>query len=126
MRRFWLGLGLMAGLLVGGLFLSGKFSQIHAPMAEKLTRAADAARESDLSAASTWLEDAWQDWEKFRNFSASVTDHGPMGEMEGLFAEARYFGLTGDTEELAATCGRLAALSRAMADSQKVNWWSLL
>ena len=126
MRRFWLGLGLMAGLLAAGLFLSVKFRQIHAPMAEKLTRAAEAAREANLSAASAWLEDAWQDWENARKFSASVTDHGPMEEMEGLFAEARYFGQTGDPEELAAACGRLAALSRAMAQSQTVNWWSLL
>ena len=126
MRRFWLGLGLILGLLAGGIFLSWKFTEIHAPLAEKLTRAAEAARESDLSAANTWLEEARQDWEQARTFSAAVTDHEPMEEMESLFAEARYFGLAGDTEELAAACGRLAALSRAIAESQKINWWNLL
>ena len=126
MKRFWLGLGLLLALMAVGLTLSCRMSRIHEPLAQKLTRAAEAARVSDLSEANQWLEEAWQDWENNRNFSAAVTDHGPMEEIEGLFAAAGYYGLTGDEEEMAAACGRLAALTQAMAESHTLSWWNLL
>lgn len=126
MKRFWLGLGLLLALLAVGFLLSGRISRSHLPLAQKLTRAAEAARVSDLSLANSLLEEARQDWERNRNFAAAVTDHSPMEQIESFFAAAEYYSQTGDEAELAAACGRLAALTQALAESQMLSWWNLL
>ena len=126
MKRFWFGLGLLLALLTVGILLSGSMDRIHMPLSQKLTRAAEAARVSDMTLAGNLLEDARQDWDRNRKFAAAVLDHEPMDEIEGLLSAAAYYRLTGDDEEFSATCGQLAALVQAMAEAHRLSWWTLL
>ena len=109
MKRFWLGVGLLLALLIGGLTLSGSLNRRYQPLTQTLTRAAEAARESDMTLSGDLLEQARQAWDRDRNFAA-----------------AENFCKAGDEEETAAACGQLAALIRALAESHQLSWWNLL
>ncbi len=126
MKRFWLGVGLLLVLLIGGLTLSGSLNRRYQPLMQTLTRAAEAARESDMTLSGDLLEQARRAWNRDRNFAAAVMDHNPMEQIESHFAAAENFCKAGDEEETAAACGQLAALIRALAESHQLSWWNLL
>ena len=126
MKRFWFGVVLLLALLVSGILLYNAMNRIQLPLADKLTRTAEAARASNLSLAHELLEDARQDWNRRRKVVAAMADHQPMEEIEGLFGAASCYGLADHGEEMAATCAHLAALMRAMAESNRLSWWNLL
>ena len=126
MKRFWFGFGLLLTLLISGILQFNAINRVHLPLAEKLTRTAEAARASDFSLAQELLEEARQDWNSHRKTLAAVTDHQPMEEIEGLFAAADCYDLADNGEEMAAACAHLAALIQALSESNRLSWWNLL
>ena len=126
MKRFWFGVALLLALMISGILLYNAMNRMQLPLAEKLTRTAEAARVSNISLANELLEDARQDWDRHRKALAAMADHQPMEEIEGLFAAADSYGLAEDEEEMAAACAHLAALIRALAESNRLSWWNLL
>lgn len=49
--------------------------------------------------------------------------HGPMEEMDALFARAE---ICGDAQERKALCAELAQRARAMSNAHSPTWWNLL
>ena len=103
MGRFLLGIGLMLALLAAGLYVGHAAEDMHAPVSALLTEAADAA------------EAGW-------HAAAAFSDHAPMDEIDGLFAQLENKCGT----ELAALCRRISSLVSAVAEAHKLNWWNLL
>ena len=119
MSRFLIGLGLMAALLSLGLYNAHAIEKSHEPIALTLEQA---AREADPRL----LENARQAWDTHWHGTASVSDHAPMDEIDGLFSQAQAYAKAGNTDHFCALCLKLAQLVRATADTHQPTWWNFL
>ena len=126
MRRLWIGCLVLTGLLILGLGVHWGMDRVHRPAARQLELAAKSALEEDWEQARYQAQQARNIWWKYRNFTASVADHTPMDEIEGLYAELIVYGAEEDRAHFAAICLQLARLTKAMAESHSPNWWNLL
>ena len=115
MGRFLLGIGLMLALLAAGLFVSHAAEDIHTPVSALLIQAAEA--EDPVAAMA-----AREKWGSHWHAAAAFSDHAPMDEIDGLFAQLEDKSGT----ELAALCRRIASLVSAVAEAHKLTWWNLL
>lgn len=109
MKRLWVGILLLLILLTGTLAVTGAMNRIYAPMVEALEA-------GDLEAA----EERYGRW---RDLTAAFADHGPMEEMDALFARAE---ICEDAQERKALCAELAQRARAMSNAHSPTWWNLL
>lgn len=109
MKRLWVGILLLLVLLAGTLAVTVAMDRIYAPMAEAL-------KAGDLEAA----EERYGRW---RQLTAAFADHGPMEEMDALFARAE---ICGDEQERKALCAELAQRAKAMSNAHSPTWWNLL
>ncbi len=126
MKRFWFGVALLAALLVGS-FLGGKaLGDVHESLARYAEQAADLAEAGDRAGAGALIDQAAQVWKKRGPTASAFADHEPLEEMDYLLAEARVYCDFGRDEDLIATCRRLAGLSRDVAETHQLHWWSLL
>lgn len=109
MKRLWVGIILLLILLAGTMAVTVAMDRIYAPMVEALEA-------GDLEAA----EERYGRW---RNLTAAFADHGPMEEMDALFARAE---ICGDAQERKALCAELAQRAKAMSNAHSPTWWNLL
>lgn len=122
MRRVWLGIGLLVGLLAFGVFVTVGIHRICAPISEQLEQAAQAASAEE---ALPLCQAARRRWETYRQLTAAVTDHEPMEEIDALYEELEAYAQWGDQKRFAQCCARLASQTRAIAEAQAVNWWNI-
>ena len=121
MKRIWFGAVLLAVLLVLGFGSSALMERVHLSQAEDLTKAADFALVSDWSAAERLLSDARGDWDEKRLFIAALSDHEPMDQIDGLFAQLEVFAQTRDATAFSGTCVYLAQQLEALGKSHSFN-----
>lgn len=126
MKRFWLGVGILAALLVLGFWTAEKMDAVHMEIAGQLETAARQALGGDLSAGTKTALAAKKAWEKSWHGSATVADHAPMDELDGLLAQLEAYSRAGQTGDFAACCSRSALLVRAMSEAHSMTWWNLL
>lgn len=126
MGRFWLGVCLLAVLLGAGLWVSSAMDDLHTPIAETLEKAAQQSMEGDVDGGIALAQQAKAHWEKHWHRTASIADHSPMDEIDGLFAQMDIYARTGQPVEFAAHCARLAKLVEAVGEAHSANWWNLL
>lgn len=126
MKRLYIGIVLLAVLLVLGTCLTAAFSTLHDPLSARLSQAAEAAAAGDLPQAVALATEARGDWERWRRFTASVSDHEPLEQIDGLFARLAVLAQMEQPAEFAATCAEISRLTAAMADSQRLTWWDFL
>lgn len=126
MRRFVIAVSMLLALLALGCGITWAMARVHRPMARQLEQAAAAAMAEDWENALALSDEAWRAWQKWRRFTASVADHTPMDEAEGLFAQLQTFAQARERVHFAATCNQLARLADAMADSHDPAWWNFL
>lgn len=109
MKRLWVGIILLLILLAGTMAVTVAMDRIYAPMVEALEA-------GDLEAA----EERYGRW---RQLTAAFADHGPMEEMDALFARAE---ICKDDQERKALCAELAQRAKAMSNAHSPTWWNLL
>ena len=126
MRRTWLGIGLMVILIGLGIFETCKISQLEAPLSELLDAAAQAALEQDLEQTGALLTQAQSQWEGHWDFLAAMTHHGPMEEIDNLFARAESLLQSQAIPELAACCTQISQQVQALADAHRLTLRNLL
>lgn len=126
MKRCWFGFGLLVGLLILGLLVTGAMTRNHEAVAARLDLAAAAAAAEDWAGAEEQLRAARQKWERDWHFSAAFADHEPMEDIDGLFAQSEIYLRSRNPEALAATCAQLARMTAAMGEAHAFNWWNLL
>ncbi len=126
MKRLYLGIGLLVGLLLMGFWISNSMDNLHAPIAEALEKAAQQSMDGDMSGGVTLAQQAKQHWEKNWHRTASVADHSHMDEIDGLFAQMEVYSQTGQTVEFASYCARLAKLVEAVGEAHSLTWWNLM
>lgn len=126
MKRLWIGVGFLIGMLALGIFLTLRFDRIHTPLSEDLQEAAELAMAQDWEKATALTRQARADWSRYRKFIAAVADHEPLEKMEYLLDQLEVYGQTRRTADFSAICVELAALADAMLESQSLSWWNFL
>ena len=126
MKRIWIGIGLLAALLVAGIWVAESMEDSHLPGAQDLRRASELVLEEDWSKAEALTKRARDKWEKKWRMTASVADHEPMDQIDGMFAELKVYAKVKDEVAYSGTCAHLAELMEALGHAHSFNWWNLL
>ena len=126
MTRGWIGLGLLAALLIICLLVTGWMDRSHKEVSRELEEAAAAAGAGNWAEAAEDVRDAWEDWQKHWRLSAAFADHEPMENIDGQFAQLWPYLEARDPVAFRALCRELARQVEAIGDAQGLNWWNLL
>ena len=105
MKKLWVGASLLAFLLTAGLVNARGMDKNHRQIAALLTDAADASLAGDMRLGTELSEKAQTLWEKYRDAVATVADHQPLEDVDGLLSQLRVYAATGGVVEFAARVG---------------------
>ena len=125
MKRIWFGAALLILLLALGLGSSALMERTHLAHAEDLNRAAELAMEGNWAGAANFAEAAKREWNKKRMLVAALSDHEPMDQIEGLFAQLEVFTEIQDAASFGSTCRYLASQLEALGKSHSFNLQNL-
>lgn len=126
MGRFWFGVGILVLFLVLGFWIGDVAADVHLGIADTLETAAEQALTGDLSGGMETAMQAKASWEAHWRASATVADHAPMDEIDGLLAQLECYSRGEAPVDFAACCTRVALLVRAMSEAHSLRWWNLL
>ena len=126
MKRIFLGSALLLVLLGIAVVITVRMDRVYEPITDALRQAAEAAAANDWEKAASSANRAKDRWHAQRRFTATVADHSPMDEIDGLFAELEIYLQQQEMPHFAATCRHLAMLTEAMGDNHALNLWNLL
>lgn len=126
MSRFWLGVGLLVVFLALGIGAAAVLDGVHQPIAQSLEAAAEQSLSGDLEGGAILARQAQDSWQRYWRGTAAVSSHGPMEEIDSLFAQLPVYARENHRADFAACCVRLASLIRAIADAQSFQWWNLM
>lgn len=122
-RRFYLGVALLAVILVAGLFTGWAMEKRQQPVVRLLEQA---AQEEDLQSGAQLARQAKATWKKRWKAVAAVADHTPMDEIDKLFAELDIYIRENEDVHFYACCSQLASLLRAVSEAHALNWWNVM
>ena len=125
-KRFYWGVVLLAGLLVGGLLVSRQTERICAPVSRQLNQAAQACLSGVPEQAEALATQAEGLWNNAWKTVASLADHAHLDEIDSLLERMNYHRLAGQTQLFGACCRQLAEMVDAVADAHRLNWWNFL
>lgn len=125
MKRSILGVFLLVGLLVLGLYTSSRMERRHTPIQDALNTASEKAEAEDWDMAFVLLNEATRRWEQGWDMDAALADHAPMKEIDSLFARLGVFCREENREEFSAGCRELSRLVQAMTDAHQPSWRNL-
>lgn len=114
MKRCWFGGGLLLLLLIGGLWIGREMGGFHLQLSQQMKLAAHLADE-DREAAQKQADQALAQWECRKKFTAVLTDHTPMDQIQenfGLLTPAA------EAEDFREVCLRLASQLEALGHGQ--------
>lgn len=126
MKRFWIGVGLLAAIVLLSFWSTNRLSDLHISISEDLERAAQAAQNDRWETVDELASSVQTQWKNGWGFSAALVDHTVLDEIDGLLAQAEVYRKKRDATEYAAICARLARHIEALQESHKLSWWNLL
>lgn len=124
--KFWLGTILLVALLAVGFWIAAAASQSHIPISRDLEEAANLALNGNFEDGSTLAQRAKTAWDDHWHATATVADHAPMEDIDGLFSQMEIYRKEKLSTEFAAYCSRISVLIKAISEAQTLNWWNLL
>ena len=122
MKRIWFGAALLGALLVLGIFSAALMEDTHLTQASQLERAADLAAAGNWQGAESAFSEAKTIWEKRSAIISGLSDHEPMDQIEGCFAQLEVFGRMQEETAFAAACAETAKKVAAMAEAHRLMW----
>lgn len=125
MTRFRIGLLILALLLAAGIWGQCSTAAIHQPIARAMEEAAALALSGDWNAAARKTAEAQEAWQRSRTFTAAITDHSPMEEIECLLSQLPSLSAAHNRSAYAAACHTLSCRLQSLAESQQLSWGSL-
>lgn len=126
MKRGWIGVFLLLTLLAAGSLSARAMVCWHSPIEKQLKQAARYALDSDWKQAQRIAEEAENRWKEHWHPSAVFADHGPMEEIDALFAQLGIYKQEREAIGFAAICAELSRELGAMGEAHVPNWWNLL
>ena len=126
MKRGWIGFALLLLLLAGGVLSSWCMVQWHMPLEGLLEQASQQAQAGNWQQAQGVSDEAQRHWENRWHISAAFADHGPMEEIDSLFAQLEVYEDSRDSLGYSALCRELAREVGALGEAHIPSWWNLL
>lgn len=124
--RFWIGIVLLICLLATGLWVSFTLTSSQEEMAQLAQQAEDYAHNGHMQQSQQSAQQAYSLWQQRFQALAAIADHEPLDEVEAQFRQLLAFVEEQDTEEFVASCARLIAGIRAIAQAHTLTWWNIL
>ena len=125
MKRLFIGIGLLAVILAAGLLIPEYLEFCHEPIIDDLDRAAELAMDGEWERTAYLTERAEEKWQEKRPVTAAFTDHEPMDEIDGMFAQLELYADAGDSVAFSGTCVYLVSQLDALGDYHELNFWNL-
>ena len=122
MKRLPIGIIVLAGLLILGVWIGRTADKVHGNIAQELAAAAGAESWSQTAPA----DDARAAWEAHRSLSAAIADHTVLDEIESYFAQLEVYRRHRDLTQFTATCARLSELISALEEGHRLCWENVL
>ena len=126
MKRFFIGVMLLVLLFLGGLLTAGVLHADFEPIAAQLRQASREAEAGNRAQADLLSRLAREKWEASWKRTAVFTDHGPMEQIDGLFAQLEVYRNEGNRAAFSAICLRLALEISELGEDHRLNWWNFL
>lgn len=126
MNRLWFGVVLLVLFLGLGIGTSLLLDKAQQPVVAALETAAEQALSDHPASGAATAQQAQALWDRNWRGIAAVSLHGPMEEIDSLFAQLPVFASTAHWTDFSACCARLAKLVEAIGEAQNFSWWSLL
>lgn len=126
MKRLWIGIGVLLALLILGGITAAALGSLHSELSGILEDAAALALNGQQPQAADKVSQAATLWQRYHHIAAAFADHEPLEEMDSLFSRLQVYCRIGDEKDLADACLQLSSLSRDVAESHGLAWWSLL
>ena len=126
MKRCWFVAMLLAALLFGCLYVTDYMAGVHTPIAREVGKAGEAAMAGSWEHARAELDHARQSWDDVRKTTAAFADHGPMEEIDALFAQLEVAAQWEDALGFSTLCAYLSQSLEAMGEAHGLTWWNLL
>ena len=125
-KHFYFGVGILLVFLVLGIVVAFCMDAVCDPISLQLEEASREAMAGDLDAGIRLAKTAKERWSEAWNRIATVADHSPMDEIDGLFAEMEVYAQAEDGAHFSACCAQLSELVEAVADAHRLTWPNLL
>ena len=125
MKRCWFGLGLLIVLLALSILATAWMTRVHDDIDRDLRLAAQYALEGDWQTADRHFLQAKRSWKTWEHLRASLADHTPVEDAEGLFAQLDIYCKEEDAH-FAAVCQELARKVEAIGQAHGLNAWNIL
>lgn len=126
MKRFWIGIAMLIMLLSGSLLAQHRMERIHTPCAMDLAWSADRAQAGDWQSAGELAHRARDTWSRNWRFTAILSNHQPLDEVDALFEELEVYLTRQETTSYCAACVFLSQRVMDLGESFRLNWWNLL
>ena len=126
MKKLWLGLGLLAALVILGLGALGLLSERSRRAGAALERAAEAAEAGDMARALDCAEQVRRYWQSAVPAVDALTSHEETDEIQRALAELLALGRCGMREEFLALCARLRVMTAHLAEMERPRWYNIL
>ncbi len=126
MKRLWLGVVILAVLLIAGILACFLTERTHSKTGALLTEAGEHAAAGDWGQAAESFYSAKALWERTRSATAAITDHSPMEEIDRLFVQVETCLDFRNSAAFCMYCRSLSVMVQAVGEAQNVKWWGLL
>lgn len=126
MKRLWIGISVLAVLLVCSCVVTFFMERSHRPISEHLVQAAEAALAGNWSHATALVNQAQAKWQHCKPFTATFADHSILEETDSLLAEIALYASTRETLSFTVACIRLSQLAEAVSQSHWPSWQNFL
>ncbi len=126
MKRFWIGISILALLLACGWAVAAYTKQTFLPISRDLELASEAAITMGQTEAEQLAGQAYANWLRCRDWTSAVADHEVLEEINSLFAEIQVYAAAEDMVSFSAVCAYLSGVTQAVAESHQSIWQNLL
>lgn len=126
MKRLWIGIGLLAAIMILGSWTSQRMADIHTAISDNLHQSAQAAQAGQWNKADELARSSQTQWQESWDFSAILADHTQLDEIDGMFAQAEVYRQSRDSLAYAAVCARLATSIDTLQEAHQLSWRNFL
>lgn len=126
MNRLWIGIGLLVIILAMGIGLLWGSAVFFDDFSEEMEQAGKLVMAGNWAEAEKKVAHSRAQWEQWRFFWSSFTDHEPMEQMQNLFSQMDVYRQRQLEVDFAAVCANLSNVAEAIRESHGLKWWSIL
>ena len=126
MKRLWIGVVLLAVMLVAGVAMLVVSRNFYGAFSAALEQAGECALAENWEEAGDKLRESRRLWEQYRRFWSASADHEPVEDVQSLFSQLEVYEKCRLGVDFAAVCRSIVHRAEAIDEAQGLKWWSIL